>query len=85
MDRGLTIAEIFSIDLYYVSGHLDQFQGSSFYCTKLIILVEWVKISPFLLIFLFYPSLMESMLLCLHFNKGAIKKDGVATKCKVYF
>ena len=27
---------------------------------------------------------MESMLLCFHFRKGAIREDGIVVKCKVY-
>ena len=27
---------------------------------------------------------MESMVLCLHFLKGAIREDGVVAECKVY-
>ena len=32
----------------------------------------------------FLLMLMESMLLCLHFGKGAIREEGVVAKCKVY-
>ena len=32
---------------------------------------------------LFLLMLMESMLLCLHFGKGAIREDGVEAKWKV--
>ena len=28
--------------------------------------------------------LMESMLLCLYYDKGAIREDGVEAMCKVY-
>ena len=85
------------IDLFLVSGHLDQFEGSLFLGTTLIIVLEWVdppppwQIPPNILIFVFNTSLIIRQTMPLQkiitaqlrlTRNGNLKKIGWSTPTK---